>query len=106
MLGFALFASCRPCHDDWLKQRSSPPPVSSTMQAVTGPPAAAVLAGALAEVGGALVLDVALLDDAVVVGLELLELDGLLLHAVMASATIPLAAMALTIFFTTTPPAS
>ena len=42
MFGFALFAACRPPHDDWLNEWSSTPPTSSTMQAFRLPPAAAV----------------------------------------------------------------
>jgi hypothetical protein len=65
MFALALLASWRPCHDDWLNEWSSTPPVSSTMQALTGPAAAgaeltgaaALDAGAGAELTGAAALD-------------------------------------------------
>ncbi|MGH8890282.1 MAG: hypothetical protein ACRDV3_11095 [Acidothermaceae bacterium] len=58
-------------------------------------------ADALAGVLGWLAL---LAAGALVVGVVLdAELDGLLLHAVIASATMPVAAMAWTVFFTTPP---
>ena len=65
MFGFALLASCSPCHDDWLNEWSSTPPVSSTMHALNAPPAAAELAGAAgvdaagAELAGAAGVDAA-----------------------------------------------
>src|SRR5690242_8247612 len=44
MFEFALLASWKPAHDDWLNDRSSTPPVSSTMQALKAwPEALAVL---------------------------------------------------------------
>src|SRR3954447_10179175 len=42
MFGLALCAASRPAHEDWLKEWSSTPPVSSTMQAFRLPPAADV----------------------------------------------------------------
>jgi hypothetical protein len=59
-----LLASCSPCHDDWLNEWSSTPPVSRTMHALVAPPAAAELAGAAgldtgaaAELAGAAALE-------------------------------------------------
>ena len=40
MFGLALLAAVNPAYDDWLNERSSTPPVSSTMQAVNFLPAA------------------------------------------------------------------
>src|SRR4051794_40506245 len=34
MFGLTLLAACRPAQEDWLKERSSTPPVSRTMHAV------------------------------------------------------------------------
>ncbi len=42
MLGLVLAAAWRPAHEDWLKDRSSTPPVSSTMHALNALPAAAL----------------------------------------------------------------
>ncbi len=38
MFGFAWCAACMPAHDDWLKEWSSTPPMSSTMHALRLPP--------------------------------------------------------------------
>ena len=96
MFGLALFASCMPCHDDWLNERSSTPPVSSTMHSVAEPvEAGALLAGELAGADDAGVLGVeaaGALDAGGVLELDA-ELEGLLLHAVIARATMPVAAM-------------
>jgi len=76
------------------------------MQRVAEPVAAALPAGELAGADAlAGVLGwLALAAGALVVGVLLdAELDGLLLHAVIASATMPVAAMAWTVFFTTPP---
>jgi len=105
IFGFALLASCSPCHDAWLNEWSSTPPVSSTMHALIAPPAAgagldatglagtlaagAVLegagAGALVDGAGALAAGALLVGLAAV--LDLLE------HAVSMIATVPVAAM-------------
>ena len=67
---------------------------------------AGLLAGALTgadDVAGVLGVDAAgVLDAGVLLGLDA-EFDGLLLHAVIASATMPVAAMACAVFFTTPP---
>src|SRR5579875_2056472 len=90
MFGFALLAACNPAQLDWLKDRSSTPPVSSTMQALILPPAwapppldtgldtgaveadddeaGALVIAALAEVA-------ALLEDAGALELELVEAE-------------------------------
>ena len=105
MFGLALLASCMPCHDDWLNERSSTPPVSSTMHSVAEPVEAGLLTGALAGADDAGVLGVeaaGTLDAGVLLELDA-ELDGLLLHAVIARATMPVAAMTWTVFFTTPP---
>jgi hypothetical protein len=123
MFAFAAFAAVMPAHEDWLKDLSSTPPVSSTMQAFTddsGVPAAAALdAGAAAldaGAAGALLAGAAALDagaagalDAATAGaladagaLEL-ELDLLLLHAVSATATIPVAATTWIVLLTMPP---
>src|SRR5581483_7190862 len=103
MFGLVLLASCRPCHDDWLNDRSSTPPVSSTMQRLAEPVEAALgLLGALDEAGallGALDADVVGEDALLLLVVGLLELLGLLLHAVIARATMPMAAMPCTVFF-------
>ena len=103
-----MLASCKPCHDDWLNDRSSTPPVSSTMQRLAEPVDAALgLLGALDEAGALLgALDAGLDDDAALLVVGLLEVFGLLLHAVIARATAkvtPMAAMPCTVFFTTPP---
>ena len=85
MLEFFAAASVIPCHDDWLNERSSTPPVSSTMHALY----------AAADADG---LDAA--ADGDVLG-ELLA-AGVLLepHAANASAATPNTAAALSCFFT------
>ena len=80
-LGSADWASCMPCHDDALNERSSMPPVSVTMQPLK------LAVDALAD---------ALPDD---------EPDGpdvLLPHAAASSASAPSAAMAGTVRLTNT----
>jgi hypothetical protein len=100
MFGFALLASCMPCHDDWLNDRSSTPPVSSTMHRLTGLPAGA--GDPDPEAAPEADADVLVaLDGVFALGLPLLELEGLLLLAATASATMPVTAMAETVFLTT-----
>jgi hypothetical protein len=76
------------------------------MQRLAEPVDAALgLLGALDEAGallGALEADV-VGEDALALLVELLEVFGLLLHAVIARATMPMAAMPCTVFFTTPP---
>lgn len=106
MFGFALLASCRPCHEDWLNERSSTPPVSSTMHSFAEPVDAAVgLPDAALELDGAVLgaVEADVDEVGVVLDEELAELFGLLLHAVNASATTPMTAMPCTVFFTTPP---
>jgi hypothetical protein len=114
MFGLALLASCRPCHDDWLNEWSSTPPVSRTMHALIAPPAAgaeltgaaALDAGAGAELTGAAALDAGAGAAAEVAGAAALLVAGAgaLLLAVLAVfllleqpasmiATVPVAAM-------------
>jgi hypothetical protein len=112
MFEFAELASWSPCHDDWLNEWSSTPPVSRTMQALIGPPAAAAeLTGAAgldtaagAELTGAAALDgaaaaevagAAALEGAAAAGALLLGLAVFLLLEQPASmiATVPVAAM-------------
>src|SRR5664280_1413036 len=50
ILGLILFAACRPAHEDWLNERSSTPPVSSTMHALNAVPAAEVAPAPPADV--------------------------------------------------------
>src|SRR5450631_1409987 len=86
MFALAAEASVMPFHEDWLNERSSTPPVSSTMQALN---AAAEAEGLEAAVLGA------------VLGDEL-PAAGVLLepHAANASAATPITAAALSCFFT------
>ena len=67
--------------------------------------AALGLATGALELDGALLgaVDAGLDEVGVVLDEEFAELFGLLLHAVIASATIPMAAMPCTVFFTTPP---
>src|SRR5665811_1289799 len=60
MLGFALLAAVKPAYDDWLNERSSTPPVSSTMQALNVLPAAVVAAVLEPVAAGAVVVGLAL----------------------------------------------
>src|SRR5450755_2589447 len=102
MFGFALLASWSPCHDDWLNEWSSTPPVSSTMHAFTAPPPAALdtagLAGALVAAGAELAAaevegaGAALVAGALLVG-ALLEVLFLLEQPASKIATVPVAAM-------------
>src|SRR5664279_384428 len=55
MLGLLLLAAWSPAHEDWLNERSSTPPVSSTMHALNALPAAE-LEPALEDVPAAVVL--------------------------------------------------
>jgi hypothetical protein len=111
MFGFALLASCSPCHDDWLNEWSSTPPVSRTMQALIAPPAAgaeltgaagldtgaaaelagagALDAGAAAELAGAAALVVATTGALLVGALVFLLLE----QPATRIATVPVAAM-------------
>ena len=96
MFGFALLASCSPCHDDWLNEWSSTPPVSRTMHALIAPPAAgAELAGAAgvdaagAELAGAAALVVAGAGALLAAGLALFLLE----QPARMIATVPVAAM-------------
>ena len=109
MFGFALLASWSPCHDDWLNEWSSTPPVSRTMHALVAPPAAgAELAGAAgvdaagAELAGAAGVDAAGAELAgaaalVVAGAGALLAAGLALFLLEQPArmiaTVPVAAM-------------
>src|SRR5664280_1600377 len=75
ILGLILFAACRPAHEDWLNERSSTPPVSSTMHALKAVPAA--------------LLEPALLGDALlVVGVDLVPHAARAMAATEATATI------------------
>src|SRR5690349_16306158 len=48
MFGFCAAASCMPFQEDWLNERSSTPPTSSTMHALSACPAVAPDDGLLA----------------------------------------------------------
>src|SRR5664280_2611760 len=75
ILGLILFAACRPAHEDWLNDRSSTPPVSSTMHALNAVPAA--------------LLEPALLGDALlVVVADLVPHPAKAMAATEATATI------------------
>src|SRR3954452_17757289 len=111
MLGLALLAAWRPAQDDWLKERSSTPPVSRTMQALRGALAAEETADAAEEATDAADETAAAADeaaDAAPDGSEAAaEAPPSLLdpHAVRASAAAPMTAATCTDFFTVPPEA-
>src|SRR3954453_5567313 len=111
MLGLALLAAWRPAQDDWLKERSSTPPVSRTMQALRGALAADDTADAAEDATDAADETAAAADeaaDAAPDGSEAAaEAPPSLLdpHAVRASAAAPMTAATCTDFFTVPPEA-